>query len=107
MGKSGWEQLGSWSGVLSRRPPYRTKPRSYGYSPVTPLRAHIVVAAQAEAPKISSLLDLTEDRLDDCLAHHVPGRLLDGQAAGRELRTVVNALLYCSRQQFRAGDCHR
>jgi hypothetical protein len=36
-----------------------------------PLRTYIVVAAQAEAPKISSLLDLTEYRFDNRLPHFV------------------------------------
>src|SRR5208282_421220 len=38
-----------------------------------PLAANIRQAAQAEAPEASSLLDLSEDRLDDRLAHLVNG----------------------------------
>src|ERR1700676_5749195 len=42
-----------------------------------PLAAHLVQAAQAEAPEAAPLLDLPEDRLDDGLAHlvHRPPRL--------------------------------
>jgi len=35
--------------------------------------AHILQAAQAEAPEASSLLDLSEDWLDDRFAHFVNG----------------------------------
>ena len=35
---------------------------------------------------------------------HVPGELLDGQAAGRGLCAIGDALLHCGRKQLRAGD---
>jgi ACR3 family arsenite transporter len=37
--------------------------------------------------------------------HHVSGELLDGQAAGRQLRTICDALVHGRGQQLRTGDC--
>src|SRR5208282_1558187 len=37
----------------------------------SPLTANIPLAAQAEAAEAASFLDLSEDRLNDCLAHLV------------------------------------
>ena len=44
------------------------------------------------------------DSAGDLLPDHVPGQLLDGQAAGRELRAIGNALLYGGWEQLRTGD---
>ena len=64
-----------------------------------PFAANIVQATQAEAPEASLLLDLSEDRLDDCLAHFVNG------SPGLGTQFVPHRLLRRCQDRRRLADC--